>query len=690
MRRGKGAAPEDEATPQEQAPIPGLERPQLDLDLRESRRAGIRERLRRARRADSTAATPEEALEAPANGGRSEEPEPGGPGWIARALAAAGSALASVGALVGRAAAGAGSVMQSAWDYVLHFWLGLSVIARRRIAALAGLALGVALVVLVLVPLAPCWVPGGDRCPPADDAVALVPESADGYLHVNLDPETDQVEDGSGIAERLPALTSQAGGILQLATDRAIDYERDVAPWSGGELGFVLDSGLSEIERTLLLEVAGSEGANEFADNYLRGGVTETDLDGITLRTDARGTAAAIAGGFLIIGDEAAVRETVEVARDRAPSIAEDPGYQAIEEELPDERIADAWLSPPLAMTLFSGREASLRPFDTFVNADATEGVAASLSLGPDDAMISVRSSQDPKAPVAERDFFTALPPFEPTLADSVGADALAYLGLGSPAESARALVERAAATAPDLFEGLKRFNRKLGRSGGIDLERDLLPSLQGEAALTVEPERGGGGDEQTPGVAPAPSIPYLALIATGVDVEQATIDLAELQGPIAAAVDPGSGQAPVFETSEIAGVEAQSLRLSPVVDLTYAGWDDEIVVGTSPDAVARARSDDDVLADSDTYRAAIDGLEESLSMLLYVNTRSLLDLGERLFLGVDPTYATLAPDLRTLEAGALGVTSTDTQLATDLRLIVGQPILPEDELPPIDVGPGD
>ena len=33
--------------------------------------------------------------------------------------------------------------LQSAWDYILHFWLGLSVIARRRIAALAAVYPGV-------------------------------------------------------------------------------------------------------------------------------------------------------------------------------------------------------------------------------------------------------------------------------------------------------------------------------------------------------------------------------------------------------------------------------------------------------------------------------------------------------------------------------------------------------------------
>ena len=50
---------------------------------------------------------------------------------------------------------------------------------------------------------------------------------------------------------------------------------------------------------------------------------------------------------------------------------------------------------------------------------------------------------------------------------------------------------------------------------------------------------------------------------------------LARLQGPLAAAVDPGAGrQAPVFASTRSATSEAHSLRISPTVDLTYAVFD--------------------------------------------------------------------------------------------------------------------
>ena len=55
--------------------------------------------------------------------------------------------------------------------------------------------------------------------------------------------------------------------------------------------------------------------------------------------------------------------------------------------------------------------------------------------------------------------------------------------------------------------------------------------------------------------------------------------------------------------------------------------------------------------------------------MLLYLDFPDLLDLGERLFLAEDPTYARFALDLRTLGAAAIAVSCTPAQMSTDARV---------------------
>ncbi len=638
----------------------------------QSRLNRIRERLARARRGAS-------------RGGDE-------PGHV-RGSASAGlaSALARARAGLDRAGAGAGKTARSVGDAISGTWFAIPLAVRQRLAAGAALLATIAVIVFVLIPAAPCSVPGGDRCPPSDDAIALVPTDAGAYVHLNVGTDTDQYENARSLAERLPELAGAFTSLLSTTADLRIDYERDIRPWSGGELALVIALNGTEVGRMLMFEANDGEAAGTFAEAVLGRGTKISDVNGITMRRNADGLAAAVRAGFLLLGPEAQVRESIELSR--ADSLAVNQVAQQALEQLPSERLLEAYISP--AFTGAAVASGALAGLDTFVDAEASEGAAAALVIEEDGLELAVRSILDPDRSEASPGFFAALPAYEPTLTADVQGDALVYLGVGDPGASAATLVGRAASTAPDLFGGLEQFNRRLRRQDKINVERDLVPLLEGEAALTVEPEKAPGDDggeqpEGVPGVVEATGVPYLALLAKGVDVPEALADLAELQGPIADAIDISAGQSPVFETREIGGLEAQSLRLSRVVDLTYAGADDQLIVATSPAAIERLASDEQPLADSDGFRAATESFDDQVSMLVYLDLPDLLSLGERLFLAEDPSYARYALDLRTLGAAALAVTYSPSQLSTDARVLVGEGEAPDPELePPADVGLG-
>src|SRR5215212_10600048 len=91
----------------------------------------------------------------------------------------------------------------------LPSWSTISVRDRWRLG-LVTLVLAVLLVVaFVAVPALPCGAPGGDVCPPADDAIALVPDDSLAYLHVNVDPDTEKYQEANDVAGRIPSLTEQ-------------------------------------------------------------------------------------------------------------------------------------------------------------------------------------------------------------------------------------------------------------------------------------------------------------------------------------------------------------------------------------------------------------------------------------------------------------------------------------------------
>lgn len=570
---------------------------------------------------------------------------------------------------------------------------------RQRLAAGVALLAFVALFVFVLVPVAPCWAPGGDRCPPEDEAIALVPGEAAAYAHINLDPDTDQLEAATEVTDRLPTFTAQAITELRRLTGTDVDFQRDVAPWTRGEAAVALIPSIGEVaelalgrrarnrpELLQLFEVEDTAGAEAFAAEQLGPETTETEREGAVVRSNSEGLSSAITMGFLLLGPTAQVEAAIDVGLEGG-SLASDPAATRARAELPDDRLFDVYASGDLVRSL--ERTGTLGSFETFVNAGASEGAAAALSFSEDELELTANSTLDPDLVASERGFLAALAPFEPELDQEISGDALVYLGVGDPGASAAQLVDEAASTAPELFSGLRLVNKRLQRTSGANIQRDLLPLLEGEAALTVEPPASPGQQQQAEPDPSDPLLPaeqggppYLALLASGVDAERAQRDLAELQRPLAAAIDPRSGQTPVFETREISGVQAQSLRLSRVVDLTYAAFDDQFIVGSSPLAVERTRAPGETLAESEPYEEATDGFPDEPSLLLYLDFENLLALGERLFLAEDPAYARVATDLRAGRAAALAVTREEQRLTTNVRVGVGE-VEPPQTAPP-------
>ena len=569
------------------------------------------------------------------------------------------------------AAASAGESMAGAGHWVSDRWATLPVVGRARILAVAIVAAVAAIIWFVLVPSAPCAAPGGDACPAGDDAIALVPDDAVAYVHLNVDSGNPQFEAARDIAARFPLLTQLAIADVSSIAGRPIDFDADVRPWSGGETALAVLPGKGEVEQVLMLEADDEGGAREFADGLLGPAAVSNDIGGTEVLVGDDGFSTVLFDGFLLLGTKGGIAQIVNPP---AGSGSLEGGASASMHSIgsPKRASLTAYLSPGGSADLLeSGDFSSL---DTFVDSEATAGVAASLSVDGDYVDVSIRSDLDPEGADASPGFFAALPGFRPTLTADVGADSLAYLGFGDPSTSIDSLRLQAAAGAPDLLAAFDRFEEGLRRDGGISLEEDLLPLLGSEVAISVEPVF---DDEITPapGTVVSSGTPYVSLIAAGVDDTAAATALASLQGPLIDALAPeGGAQVPAFESSEIEGVEAQSLFVSPQVDLTYATFADRLVLATNRLAVQQAQAGDGGLAGADGFDELTEVLPDEVSLLAYLNLDGLLGLGEQVGLAEDPAYATFAPDLRNLKAAALSVVGGGDVIDTDLRIATGEP----------------
>ena len=582
-----------------------------------------------------------------------------------------------------------------------EFWLDLEVNTRLRLAVALGAVAALALVWLVAVPALPCQAPGGDTCPPADDAIQLVPQDALAYVHLNVDRDTEQYEDAAKVSERVPGITKQVTALLLSRLPgpdgAAPDFERDIQPWFGGEaaLAVVPAGGGAVGKEVQLLEASDESGAREFADSIAAGTPRSTTYREVEVRVDRRGLATALVGGFLAIGTRSGVREAIDAdsGEEGTGSLAGDPSASAARDALPDKRLADAYISPGGIAGLVADPRGSLATFAALINPGASQGAAVALVAGDEGLDIDLNSQLDPRRAKAHPGFFSAFPSFEPQLAGALPPESLGYVGIGRPGTTLMSLLEQASTTEPGLAAAVGDLVKQVRKLGKIDLQKDLLPSLGGEAAIALQPaadEGGGGGGDAATGALPGLQIPFLEFIAADVDSDRASQALARLQGPITQALNPSKElPAPVVREREVGGLTAYSVSVSPSVDLTYAIEGSTLVVATDPAAVEQLAAGEGGLSSEELFDRATDGFPGELAMLGYLNLGGLIALAESAGLGEDPAYATFASDIQRLQALGVAIQSSPEELSTEARLIVGEGAdLPQEAEAPEGVTP--
>jgi uncharacterized protein DUF3352 len=556
-----------------------------------------------------------------------------------------------------------------------RFWFSLSVRTRQHLALALGVLVLLLLIAFVAVPALPCGAPGGDACPPADDAIALVPDDTLAYLHVNVDPGTEQYDQASSVAERVPTLADQATSRLldrvPGPSGRPPDFARDIQPWFGGQAALAfIPAGERAAEEVQLLQISNTQEATSFAQSIATGTPKTSDYRDVPVSVDRRGLATADVGGFLAIGRESGVRDVID-ARSTG-SLADEPAAQAALDALPDDRLADAYLSPDGVDRLVGNPRGPLATLDAVIDPGATDGAAMALVASDSGIEVAVRSELDEARAKAEPGFFAAFPPFDPTLTSSLPSDSLGYIGMADPGKTLVSLIEQASADQPGLAAGVATLVKRVKQLGKVDLETDLLPSLGSEAAFALQPGAAGTG------------VPYLEFLSSGVDSARAGDALASLQAPIVAALNPSTGQVPTFEDHKVGDVTAHSVKLSPTVDLTYAIAGSILLVATDPAAVKQLAAGEGGLAGDAAFTEATGGLTSDVSLLAYLNLSGLLTLGEQAGLSRDPPYAAFAPELHKLSGLGVAVRESPTEFSTDLRLIVSAEAPPS---PPVSLG---
>jgi hypothetical protein len=538
---------------------------------------------------------------------------------------------------------------------IRDLWLGRSLGFRRRAAAVVAILALYAVIRLVPIPGLPCELSPAKECASTDGAVSLVPADSYAYLHLDLDPDSSQFEQARELVGLLPHFRGILEGAYRAADPGSpLTIRADVLPWLGDEAAAaVVPDERGAPLAVALFEIGDERGAERFLTSV--GGTTPVaqEYRGTEVSAYSDTLASAERNGFLLVGEPGAVRAAIDAAAGPDESLADDERAEQVRDDLPDLRLADAYVSEEGIGRLLAGRAGLSPQLDTFTDYGSSLGIAAAAVAEGNGFRLDLHSELDPEQVRAAPGFFAAFPRFDPDLARFFSPSTLALLQIGPPSQTIGGLLEQADAAFPGIAGAFDRLNERVARSGGVDIENGVLPQLGGEAAL---------------GVTPAAPIPYLTAVFDDVDEAKARGAVARLGVPLIAAIDPAStGQAPVFSERQVEGVTVHSLRLSRAVEVAYAVFDGRLVVATDPRGVAGAIEGGDDLASGDDYQTVTSSGADGASALVFLNLEGLVKLAEPL--GLAEIVEDFSADLGRMKALGVAVESGDDSLDTQLFL---------------------
>jgi uncharacterized protein DUF3352 len=189
----------------------------------------------------------------------------------------------------------------------------------------------------------------------ASGAAELVPAGSVIYGEATLKPEGDQKEAIDAILAKFPG-GGQAGDKLKDLIEKAmresdapISFKDDIEPWLGDEASFFVSS-LSPTGDTqsaaALIATEDEDKARAALEKSAEGKVTKHDYKGVEYLTDESKEAGAVFDGFLVLGTEAGVKESIDTSEGGKP-LSDDENYKNALDDAADDRLGFFYMNSP-------------------------------------------------------------------------------------------------------------------------------------------------------------------------------------------------------------------------------------------------------------------------------------------------------------------------------------------------------
>jgi hypothetical protein len=468
-----------------------------------------------------------------------------------------------------------------------------------------------------------------------DQAARLAPADAAVYVNIYLQPSSGQAGKLAALASRLPgfadasALDTKIGQVAEnLLSQAGIDYRADVEPWLGSQLALAFeasDLNASEPMAVLFAAVKDRPAAEAALARLLPEGRV-ADYEGVPIRVGADATLAVLDDIFVAAPTRERVEAVIDVERG-APALANDAGFRRAMDRLPPDHVATVYVDiARLTGAAAATGEAGLAAAGALIVEETGLRLVGGIPFGDGGA--------SPLPPNAERASLAEwMPPDTEAEVVLVGVRAALEAAEAGRLPGGEALAELLATVRAVAAFGL-----------GIDVERDLLPLLDGEVGVAVS----GLGEAE----------PAVLLLMKPSDTGGTSTLMAALAERLA---DAGGR----IETRRAGGAEITIVDAPELGTVAFAIVDGVVVAGLAPDTVAaalEAREGARGLAASPGYDDAFALAGEHAGNEAWVDVAGLIAAT-----GIADTLAADARDILQ-QIGALAVAAPSRTDAIEIR----------------------
>ncbi|MDP9277760.1 MAG: DUF3352 domain-containing protein, partial [Actinomycetota bacterium] len=496
-------------------------------------------------------------------------------------------------------------------------------LSRARVLALV-------LAVAAALAISAC---GGGGGVSSDDPASLAPADAPVYIQATIRPHGATKTNVESLASTISGFGDPTGKLIDLVDESLRQnhplngehqtFEKDFEPWLGDRAGVFVEGFTENPPAAAIVQTTDAEATQKSIDDSKEKGDKDRSYKGVDYLVDGTdGTAAGVVGDFLVVGNEQAFKDAVDVSKG-GDSLGDQSDFTDTLDRAPSGSLADAYVSlQQVTDTLRAQDPSNAKVVEGSIGDTSGKTVLASLVPAKDSLELDLATNANQSFQLSDVS----------KLIETFPADSFVAVGI------------------PDLGATVTKTIDQLEKSGVAGISRAAIDQQLSSAGLSLDDITSALGDL---GIF-AEGTDKASLQGAGVITSKSSSNVKNLIG-IVSGLATASGQPGVSRAQVGTGFRVTDPQQIGRQSLTVTSSGAKIVIGYGDQATRQALSSGgSTLAEDPTYKQAVAALGGN-GLSGFVSLAKVFQLADALGAIRDPGYQQARPYLDKLNYAAIG-----------------------------------